>query len=176
MENVRLAPLISEDEIKNRVQKLGEEITDKLRGKDLVVVGVLKGSFMFFADLIRAVDTDLVCDFCGVSSYTDGMQSSGEIKLTLDLSRSIRDRHVLLVEDIVDTGLTMNFLRRHMETHKPKSLMTATLLYKPDALKEKCPVDFVGFKIPNDFVVGYGLDYQGYFRNLPYIAQVSNIN
>lgn len=176
MDNLRLSPLISEEEIKTRVKSIGESITDKFRGKDLVVVGVLKGSFMFFADLIRAIDTDLHCDFCGVSSYTDGMQSSGETKLTLDLSRSIRDRHVVLVEDIVDTGLTMNFLKKHLEVHKPKSLMTAALLFKPDALKEDCKVDWVGFKIANDFVVGYGLDYQGYFRNLPYIAQVSNIN
>jgi hypoxanthine phosphoribosyltransferase len=176
MENLRLSPLISQDEIKTRVSKIGASITDKFKGKDLVAVGVLKGSFMFYADLIRAIDVDLTCDFCGVSSYTDGMQSSGEVKLTLDLSRSIRDRHVLLVEDIVDTGLTMNYLRRHLESHKPKSLVTASLLLKPDALKEKCDVDFVGFKIPNDFVVGNGLDYQGYFRNLPYIAQVSNIN
>ncbi|NJM09732.1 MAG: hypoxanthine phosphoribosyltransferase [Bdellovibrionaceae bacterium] len=175
MEHLRLSPLISEDEIKTRVTKLGAIITDKFKGKDLVVVGVLKGSFMFYADLIRAIDTDLTCDFCGVSSYT-GMHSSGEVKVNLDLSRSIRDRHVVLVEDIVDTGLTMNFLRKHLMNHKPKSLVTATLLMKPDALKEECTVDLVGFKIPNDFVVGYGLDYQGYFRNLPYIAQVSNIN
>ena len=175
MENLRLSPLISADEIKTRVKKIGEALTDKYRGQELVAVGVLKGSFMFFADLIRTIDADLTCDFCAVSSYTE-MQSSGEVKLTLDLSRSIRDRHVLLVEDIVDTGLTMNFLRRHLQIHKPKSLITAALLLKPDALKEKCELDHVGFKIPNDFVVGYGLDYQGYFRNLPYIAQVSNIN
>ncbi len=175
MDNLRLSPLISADEIKTRVLKIGESITDKYRGKELVVVGVLKGSFMFFSDLIRSIDTDLTCDFCGVSSYTE-MQSTGEVRLTLDLSRSIRDRHVILVEDIVDTGLTMNFLRRHLQIHKPKSLTTASLLLKPDALKEECSLDYVGFKIPNDFVVGYGLDYQGYFRNLPYIAQVSNIN
>lgn len=176
MENLRLSPLISEEEIQERVRKMGAEITDKYRGKDLVVVGVLKGSFMFYADLVRAIDTDLACDFCAVSSYSDGMISSGEVKVTMDLSRSIRDRHVVVVEDIVDTGLTMNFLKRHLAVHKPKSIMTASLLLKPDALKEKCEVDLVGFKIPNDFVVGYGLDYQGYFRNLPYIAQVSNIN
>ena len=175
MENMRLSPLISQDEIKTRVQKIGASLTDKFRGQDLVAVGVLKGSFMFYADLIRAIDSDLTCDFVGVSSYTD-MQSTGEVKVTLDLSRTIRDRHVLLIEDIVDTGLTMNYLKRHLATHKPKSMTTAALLLKPDALKEKCDVDFVGFKIPNDFVVGYGLDYQGYFRNLPYIAQVSNIN
>jgi hypoxanthine phosphoribosyltransferase len=176
MEHMRLSQLISEDKIQERVKKMGAEITDKFRGKDLVMVGVLKGSFMFYADLVRAVDTDLSCDFCGVSSYNDGMSSSGEVKVTLDLSRSIRDRNVIVVEDIVDTGLTMNFLKRHLMSHKPKSLMTATLLLKPDALKEKCEVDLVGFKIPNDFVVGYGLDYQGFYRNLPYIAQVGNIN
>lgn len=175
MENVRLSPLISEKEIKARVQKLGEAITDKYRGKDLTVVGALKGSFLFYADLVRMIDTDLTCDFIGVSSY-HGSSSTGEVKINLDLSRSIRDRNVVLVEDIVDTGLTMNYLRRHLQSHKPKSIMTVSLLLKPDALKEKCDVDLVGFKIPNDFVVGYGLDYQGYFRNLPYIAQVSNIN
>jgi hypoxanthine phosphoribosyltransferase len=175
MDHLRLSPLIKEEEIQVRVAKMGEAITDKYRGQDLVMVCVLKGSFMFFADLVRAVDTDLTTDFCGVSSY-DGAHSSGEVKVNLDLSRSIRDRHVVLVEDIVDTGLTMNFLKRHLLGHKPKSLMTCSLLMKPDALKEKCEVDLVGFKIPNDFVVGYGLDYQGYFRNLSYIAQVSNIN
>lgn len=173
---MRLSPLISEDKIQERVKKMGAAITDKFRGQDLVMVGVLKGSFMFYADLVRAIDTDLSCDFCAVSSYNDGMTSSGEVRVTLDLSRSIRDRNVVIVEDIVDTGLTMNFLKRHLQSHKPKSIMTASLLMKPEALKEKCEVDLVGFKIPNDFVVGYGLDYQGYYRNLPYIAQVSNIN
>lgn len=176
MNQLRLSPLISADEIKTRVEKIGAELTAKFKGQDLVVVGVMKGSFMFYADLIRAIDTDLSCDFLGVSSYQDGVTSSGEVKITMDLSRSIRGRHVILVEDIVDTGLTMNFLRQHFKNHKPKSFVTASLLLKPDALKEDCPVDHVGFRIPNDFVVGYGLDYQGYFRNLPYIAQVSNIN
>lgn len=176
MEHLRLSPLISEEEIQERVRKMGAAITDKFRGKELIIVGVLKGSFMFYADLIRSIDTDLTCDFCGVSSYADSTVSSGEVKVTMDLSRSIRDRNVVIVEDIVDTGLTLNFLKRHLTAHKPKAIMTAALLMKPDALKEKCDVDLVGFKIPNDFVVGYGLDYQGYYRNLPYIAQVSNIN
>ncbi len=176
MENLRLSPLISEDEIKTRVTKIGAEITAKYKGEELVVIGVLNGSFMFFADLVREIKLDVTFDFCGASSYRGGTQSTGEVKLTLDMSRSIRGKHVLLIEDIVDTGLTMNFLKKHIESHEPKSLMTATLLYKPDSLKEKCPIDHIGFKIPNDFVVGYGLDYQGFFRNLPYIAQVSNIN
>lgn len=176
MNNLSLSPLISAEEIKTRVDKMGAELTTKFKGKDLVVVGIMKGSFMFYADLVRAINTDLTCDFCGVSSYQDGTQSSGEVKITMDLSRSIRGRHVIIVEDIVDTGLTMNFLKKHMSQHEPKSVTTATLLLKPEALKADCPVDLVGFRIPNDFVVGYGLDYQGYFRNLPYIAQVQNIN
>ncbi|MGE0528380.1 MAG: hypoxanthine phosphoribosyltransferase [Bdellovibrionales bacterium] len=175
MDNLRLSPLISEKEIRTRIKKMGDSITEKFHGKDLVVVGVLKGSFMFFADLVRAIDTDLSCDFCGVASYS-AMQSTGEVKITMDLSRSIRDKHVVLVEDIVDTGLTMNFLCRHLMAQRPASLYTVSLLLKPDAIKETCNVDLVGFKIPNDFVVGYGLDYQGYFRNLPYIAQVSSMN
>lgn len=175
MENVRLSPLISEKEIRERVQKIGQTITGQFRGKDLTVIGVLKGSFLFYADLIRSIDTDITCDFIGVSSYV-GSQSNGEVRINLDLSRSIRNRNVVLVEDIVDTGLTMNYLKRSLLGHQPKTLVTVSLLLKPDALKEECKVDHVGFKIPNDFVVGYGLDYQGYFRNLPYIAQVSNIN
>jgi hypoxanthine phosphoribosyltransferase len=176
MESVKLSTLISEDQIAERIADMGKTLTDKFRGKDLIAVAALKGSFMFYADLIREIETDIYCEFCACSSYHDGMQSSGEVKLTMDISRSVRDRHVVLIEDIVDTGLTMNFLRNYFLARKPKSLTTVSLLLKPDALKEKCPLDMVGFKIPNDFVVGYGLDYQGYFRHLPYIAQVANIN
>lgn len=176
MDQLRLSPLIKEAEIQTRVKSIGAAIADKFKNKDLVVVGVLKGSFMFYADLIRAINTDLSSDFIAVSSYNDRSTTSGEVKVTMDLSRSIRDRNVVIVEDIVDTGLTMNFLKRHFLSHKPKSITTVTLLLKPDALKEECSLDHVGFKIPNDFVVGYGLDYQGHFRNLPYIAQVSNLN
>jgi hypoxanthine phosphoribosyltransferase len=176
MDQLRLLPFIKETEIQARVKEIGAAITDRFRNKDLVAVGVLKGSFMFYADLVRAIDTDLISDFVGVSSYNDRSSTSGEVKVTMDLSRSIRDRNVILVEDIVDTGLTMNFLKRHFMSHKPKSITTVTLLLKPDALREECKLDHVGFKIPNDFVVGYGLDYQGQFRHLPYIAQVSNLN
>lgn len=172
---MRLSPLISAEEIEQRSREIGAELTRQFRGKKPVVLGVLKGSFMFYADLIRAIETDVTCDFCGLSSY-EGANSTGDVRINLDLSHSIRERDVIVVEDIVDTGLTMNFLKRHLLTHKPKSLTTVALLLKPDALKEKCDLDHVGFKIPNDFVVGFGLDYQGYFRNLPYIAQVSNIN
>ena len=142
----------------------------------VVAICILKGSFVFYSDLIRAMDIDVQCEFFGVSSYHGNMTSSGEVKVTLDLANPIEGRHVVLVEDIVDTGLTMNYLKTTLLSRKPKSLTTVTLLEKPDALKVPCELDYVGFKIPNDFVVGYGLDYQGLYRNLPYIAQVQSLN
>ncbi len=173
MKNLNLSSYISEEKIQARVVELGKTLTDKFKDKELVAVCVLKGSFMFFSDLIRNIETDLSCEFFGVSSY-HGTTSSGEVKVTLDLSTPVEGKHVLLVEDIVDTGLTMNYLKTAMESRKPKSLTTVSLLEKPEALKVPCKIDYVGFKIPNDFVVGYGLDYQGQYRNLPYIAQVQD--
>lgn len=175
IDNMKLSQLISADDIASKIKKMGEEITKSFEGKELLVVGVLKGSFMFYSDLVRAIDMDIYCDFMGASSYS-GMKSSGECQLTLDCRTPLKGKHVLLVEDIVDTGLTMNFLKNHIGQREPASLSTATLLLKPDALKVECPLDHVGFEIANDFVVGYGLDYQGYYRNLPYIAQVQNMN
>ena len=175
MDSMKLSQLIGAEDIKNRVLEMGQEIKEKFNGKDLLVVGVLNGSFMFYSDLVRAIDMDLSCDFMGAKSYA-GMKSTGECRLTLDCRAPMTNQHILLVEDIVDTGLTMNFLKNHISQRNPASLTTATLLHKPDALKVECPLDFVGFNIANDFVVGYGLDYQGYYRNLPYIAQVQNMN
>lgn len=174
MENLNLSPLISEEELKKKVKEMGAAITKEYKGQSLLAVGVLKGSFMFYSDLIREIDLDVVCDFCAISSYT-GMQSSGEVRLTMDLSHSVQAQNVLIIEDIVDTGLSMHFLQNYLKTRMPRSIKTASLLLKPDALKVDCEVDYVGFKIANDFVVGYGLDYQNYYRNLPYIAQVQSI-
>lgn len=171
-----MSSLISEKQIKERIKAMGAKISEKAKGQRLVAIGVLKGSFMFYSDLIREINTDVICDFCGVSSYGNSTRSSGAVRITLDLQVSVKDQHVLLIEDIVDTGLTMNFLKEHIKSHNPASLTTASLLLKPDALKVKCPIDHVGFEIGNDFVVGYGLDYQGMYRNLPYIAQMENIN
>jgi hypoxanthine phosphoribosyltransferase len=173
MTSLQMTPYLTEEKIQKRVQELGAILTDKFSGKEIVAVCVLKGSFMFYSDLIRNINADVTCEFFGVSSY-HGASSTGEVKVTLDLARPIEDKHVLLVEDIVDTGLTMNYLKNSLLARGPKSLTTVTLLEKPEALKVPCKVDYVGFKIPNDFVVGYGLDYQGYYRNLPYIAQVHN--
>ena len=176
MTNLKLSSYIKEEAIQAKVKELGQIITKKFEGKDVVAVCVLKGSFVFYSDLIRAIDTDITCEFFGVSSYHGGTSSSGEVKVTLDLSTPVEGKHVILVEDIVDTGLTMNYLKTAINSRKPKSLTTIALLEKPDALKVPCEIDMVGFKIPNDFVVGYGLDYQGFYRNLPYIAQVQNFN
>ena len=172
MTNLTLKPYITEDQIQNKVRELGDILTKKFKGEKVVAVCVLKGSFMFYSDLIRNISADITCEFFGVSSYHGGTSSSGEVKVTLDLSSPVEGCHVVLVEDIIDTGLTMNYLKNAITSRKPKSLTTISLLEKPDALKVKCEIDHVGFKIPNDFVVGYGLDYQGYYRNLPYIAQV----
>ncbi len=173
--HIQLTSFLSEKQIQDKVKAIGATLTDQFRGQDLVAVCVLKGSFMFYSDLIRELDMDVTCEFCGVSSY-HGANSSGEVRVNLDLNSPVKDKHVLLIEDIVDTGLTMNFLKSHIMARKPKSLTTAALLLKPHALKVKCDLDHVGFEIPNDFVVGYGLDYQGYYRNLPYIAQIQSIN
>ncbi len=176
MQEMNLSPLIGEEKIKETIESMGAALSQKFQGETLVAVCVLKGSFMFYSDLIRAINTDVICEYMAVSSYGNSTQSSGEIKINLDLTGSIKGRHVLLVEDIVDTGLTMNFLKNHLQNHQPQSLTTAALLLKPGALKVECTVDHVGFEISNDFVVGYGLDYQGYFRNLPYIAQVQSLS
>ncbi len=175
MAQLKLSTYISQEDIQKKVKEMGETLTKKFKGKDVVAICVLKGSFMFYSDLIRCIDTDIACEFFGVASYHGGTSSSGEVKVTLDLSHPIEGRHVLLVEDIVDSGLTMNYLKNAINSRKPASLTTIALLEKPEALKVPCEIDMAGFKIPNDFVVGYGLDYQGYYRNLPYIAQVQNL-
>jgi len=176
MSALKLSTYIPEEDLQKKVKEIGQALSKKFKGKDIVAVCILKGSFIFYSDLIRSIDTDVQCEFFGVSSYHGAMSSSGEVKVTLDLAHPIEGKDVVLVEDIVDTGLTMNYLKSALLSRKPKSLTTVALLEKPDALKVPCEVDHVGFKIPNDFVVGYGLDYQGLYRNLPYIAQVQSLN
>lgn len=176
MENLKLKTLVSEKDLQKRIKEMGATLTDKFKNKQVVAVCVLKGSFIFFADLIRQLDCDMVCEFLGLSSYQNQSVTSGEVKLTLDLNSAIEGRHVLLIEDIVDTGITMNYLQKILEPRKPKSVTTVALLEKPDAKRVEYKVDLVGFKIPNEFVVGYGLDYQNNYRHLPYIAQVDNLN
>lgn len=176
MEKLKLSTLLTDTQIAERVKELGEVLTDKFHNKDVVAICILKGSFVFFSDLIRAIDMDLSCEFLGVSSYHGATQSSGEVKLTLDLATPVENKHVILVEDIVDTGLTMKYLIKTLSSRNPASITTTSLLFKPAALKVDLKVDHVGFEIKDQFVVGYGLDYQNFYRNLPFIAQVENIN
>lgn len=176
MAPLKFSRMISEADIAKRVKELGQEITELCKREPVVAVCVLKGSFVFYSDLIRQIDADISSEFLGVASYGNAMKSSGEVKLTLDLTTSIEGKTVLLIEDIIDTGLTMDFLAKTLAARKPKKLMTCTLLFKPESLKTDFKPDFVGFKIPNDFVIGYGLDYQGFYRNLPYIARVESLN
>ena len=176
MAPLKFSRMISEADIAKRVKELGVQITELCKREPVVAVCVLKGSFVFYSDLIRQIDADISSEFLGVASYGNAMKSSGEVKLTLDLTTSIEGKTVLLIEDIIDTGLTIDFLAKTLAARKPKKLLTCTLLFKPEALKVEFKPDFVGFKIPNDFVIGYGLDYQGFHRNLPYIARVESLN
>jgi hypoxanthine phosphoribosyltransferase len=162
--------LISSETLARRVVELGKEIDARLPAGPLTVVGVLRGAFIFMADLVRAIPRQMTCDFLGVRSYGDATVSSGVVEITHDLSAPIAGRHVLLVEDIADTGLTMRYLLELLRARGPASLHTCVLLSKPMANGEPLPVDFVGFDAPNAFVVGYGLDAGQLYRNLPYVG------
>ena len=162
--------LITQEEIVERVRELGKAVAHDYTGRDPLVVGVLKGAVVFLADLIRAIDIPVTLDFIGVSSYGASTRSSGVVKITSDLSVTIEDRHVLLVEDIIDSGRTVNYLRRNLQTRHPRSLRLCALLDKAERREQEVEIDYLGFCIPNQFVVGYGLDFEGLYRNLPYIA------
>lgn len=164
--------LIKEDEIAEIVAQLGQEITQHYRetGGELIVVGLLRGSFVFMADLVRKVHYPLVVDFMAVSSYGDGTVSSGDVKIVMDLDESIEGKHILLVEDIIDTGSTFRKVIRMLSNRNPKSLKTCTFLNKPSRRKFDVQIDFCGKDIPDEFVCGYGLDYAQKYRNLAYVG------
>jgi len=166
----RPSTLLSAEEIGARVRDLGRQIADDYAGRDLVLVCVLKGSFVFASDLARAIDLPLRIEFLGVRSYGAGTESSGVVQITQDLSRPIEQEHVLLVEDIVDTGLTVAHLVELFRTRAPASVRVCALLHKPARAKVKVPIDYLGFTIEDRFVVGYGLDFAEQYRNLPYIG------
>jgi len=161
--------LISAESIRARVDELGRQITSDYAGQEIVVVTVLKGSFIFAADLVRAIDVPLAVDFLGLRSY-EGTESSGVVQITSDLTKSVEGKHVLVIEDIVDTGLTMQYLLQNLETRKPASVKLASLLHKPARSKVKIPIDYLGFTIDDVFVIGYGLDFDQLYRNLPYLG------
>lgn len=173
--NPNLEVLYSEQDINTRIAELGAEITREYTGKELVLVGVLKGSCVFLADLMRAIDLPLTIDFMSVSSYKDGTKSTGDVEILKDLSNPIREKHVLVVEDIIDTGLTLSRLLEILGSRGAASIRLASFLDKPEPrIKTELVVDYIGFTIPNKFVVGYGLDAAGRYRNLPFIAVVKD--
>ena len=163
--------LISAEKLKARVQELGRAISEDHKGQRLCIVGVLKGSFVFLADLIRSIELDCEIEFIAVSSY-EGMHSTGQVRIQHDLSQDVEGRDILLVEDIIDTGTTIDYLTKLFRVRRPRSVQVACLLSKPEAHKVPLKIDYVGFEISREFVVGYGLDYQGLYRNLPNLMQV----
>ena len=173
--NPNLEVLYTAREIQARITELGAEITRDYAGKELVVVGVLKGSCVFMADLMRAIDLTMTIDFMAVSSYKDGTTSTGDVEILKDLSNPIRDKHVVVVEDIVDTGLTLSRLLEILGSRGAASIKLASFLDKPEPrIKTELKIDYTGFVVPNKFVVGYGLDAAGRYRNLPFIAVVKD--
>lgn len=162
--------LIGEDEIQQRLIEMGAQITRDYEGKDLILVAVLKGAFMVMADLARQIALPVDIDFMAVSSYGAATQTSGVVRILKDLDQQIADRHVLIVEDIIDSGLTLDYLRRNLEVRGPASLEIATLLLKSGMQRVPIEVKYVGFEIPPEFVIGYGLDLVGKYRNLRHVA------
>ena len=166
----KIRELISAAQIAERIGLLGEQISQEYQGKPLVLVGVLRGSILFLSDLCRAIHLPLEIDFLGLSSYGDRTETSGIVRMTQDLSSPIEGKDVLVVEDIVDTGLTMKYLLENLQTRRPNSVKVCTFLDKPEGRKVEVPVDYVAFTIPNHFVIGYGLDYAQRYRNLGYVG------
>ena len=166
--------LIPEIKLQARVTELAQEISHDYRGHEITAVCILKGSFVFFSDLIRKMDLPMTCEFLGVSSYGSKMVSSGEVKLTLDVNEPLENKHVIVVEDIVDSGLTLSYIMNALRARRPASLKSAALLLKPECLKTEIDVDYLGFKIGKEFVVGYGIDFAGKWRGLPYVGYIEH--
>jgi hypoxanthine phosphoribosyltransferase len=162
--------LVQPDDLKQRVRDLGEQVSAAYADRDLLLVGVLKGAVFFLADLMRAIDIPVEVDFMAVASYGSATDSSGVVRILKDLDTPIEGRNVLIVEDIVDSGLTLQYLMRNLGARNPASLEVCALLTKPERRKVELPIRFVGFEIPNRFAIGYGLDHAERYRNLPYVA------
>lgn len=165
--------VISEEQIKERLAEMGAQISKDYEGEPLLVVGVLRGAVMVVADLVREISIPLHMDWMAVSSYGASTKSSGVVRILKDLNTDISDMNVLIVEDIIDTGLTLDYLKHNLESRGPKSVKIATFLRKPDAVEVDVPVDYVGFEIPNEFVVGYGLDYAEDYRHLTFVGTLA---
>ena len=171
---LQLKVLISAEDIVRRVQELGREITADYQGRSLMIIGILKGAVVFMSDLIRQISVPLEVDFMAISSYGEATETSGVVQLLKDLDRPIEGKHVLIVEDIIDTGLTLSYLYQLLQSRNPATLKTAVLLDKPERRRTDFTPDYVGFTIPDKFVIGYGLDYNHMHRELPYVGVLEN--
>lgn len=165
-----LRVLLSEDEIREKVRELGDKITADYKNSNLMLVTVLKGAVVFLADLMRQIDVPAEIDFMVVSSYGSGVKSSGVVKIVKDLDVPLAGKDILIVEDILDSGLTLSYIKELLESRGPRSIRIATLLDKPSRRKVDLQADYIGFSVPDEFVIGYGLDYDEKYRNLPYIG------
>lgn len=172
--NPNLEVLITSEQIQDRIRTMGADIARDYAGKNPLMIGVLKGACAFLSDLIRAVDIPLSIEFMAISSYGSAMRTSGEVRILKDLDVAVEGRHILVVEDIVDTGLTLNYLLANLKSRGAASVKLAALLDKFERREKQVQIDYLGFPIPDKFVVGYGLDYAERYRNLPYIAVVKN--
>lgn len=162
--------LVSEQQLQEKIAQVGRQLTQDYAGKDLMLVGVLKGAIMFIVDLARAIELPLTLDFMAVASYGTSTETSGIVRILKDLDSSIEGKHVLIVEDIIDSGLTLNYILETLHTRNPASLRVCSLLSKPARRHVEVPIDYICFEIPDEFVVGYGLDYNQIYRNLPFVG------
>ena len=162
--------LISEEMIQTRVKELGAKISKDYEDRDLIIVSILKGGVYFLTDLTRAINIPHVIDFMVVSSYGDSQETSGIVRLVKDLKEDIRHRHVILIEDIIDTGLTLDYLLKNLKTREPESIEVCSFLSKPSRRRIDVPVKYLGYEVPDEFAVGYGLDYKQQYRNLPFVC------
>ncbi|HEX6043567.1 MAG TPA: hypoxanthine phosphoribosyltransferase [Pyrinomonadaceae bacterium] len=172
--NPNLDILLSEEQIQTRIKEIGAQITRDYAGQNPLLIGVLKGACLFLSDIVRAVDTPLSIEFMAISSYGSSTRTSGEVRIMKDLDVPIEGRHILVVEDIVDTGLTLSYLLANLHARGAASVKLAALLDKYERRQKDVPIDYLGFQIPDEFVVGYGLDFAERYRNLPFIAVLKN--
>ena len=177
MPEIKTSVFLTKEQIQKRVEELAAALNKQFQNKSIAALCTLKGAFTFFSDLVRRLNCDMACDFCSTSCYGLKQQPSKEVRLTLDTDMDLQGKHILLVEDIVDRGLTLQFLQNHLQKRKPSSLTTTALLAKPKNISYPCRIDHTGFEVNNnDFLVGYGMDYQEQLRSLPYIAKINNLN
>ena len=176
MERIFGKPVVTQEEMRTRIRELGKQIATDYAGRDLILVGVLKGAYAFYADLARAIRIPMRVDFIVVTSYGSKSKTSGKVKMVTDLTEDVKGKDVLLVEDIVDSGLTVQHLIKTLAKRKPKSIKVCTLLSKPERRAVDVQIDYVGFRIPDKYVVGYGLDYRQQYRNLPYLAVLDKVD